>query len=74
MIKNSAVESEAQEFVFDIEITPMLQYKKEKSTMEENLARLMDDEPLISHPLVEKYNEFVLDLELKNMLKLNNEE
>ena len=74
MIKNSAVESEAQEFVFDIEITPMLQYKKERSTMEENLARLMDDEPLISHPLVEKYNEFVLDLELKNMLKLNNEE
>ena len=52
----------------------MLQYKKERSTMEENLARLMDDEPLISHPLVEKYNEFVLDLELKNMLKLNNEE
>jgi hypothetical protein len=34
------------------------------------LAKLMDDEPLIPHPLVEKYEQYVKELQDKNdMLK-----
>jgi hypothetical protein len=34
-------------------------YPKEGDIMTEQLAKLSDGEPLIPHPLVEKYKEFV---------------